>query len=81
MKRSLIKIAAAVAIVALGGVAVAHDARAWGRFNSVHAAEAKRSASAFDDRGRRIFYDRKGRRITKPATVCRCSELSCCDGD
>ena len=41
MTRSLIKIAAAVAIVALGGVAVAHDARAWGRFNSVHAAEAR----------------------------------------
>ena len=81
MKRSLIKVAAAAVILALGGMSLAHDALAWGRFKSGHFADGKRSASEFDDRGRRVFYDQKGRRIIKPATVCRCTELSCCDSD
>ena len=80
MKRSpLIKVAVVAAILALGGVALAHDALAWGRFDGSHFAQGKRSASKFDDQGRRVFYDQKGRRITKPATVCRCTELDCCD--
>ena len=69
----------AAAIVLAATTAFAYDALAWGRFNNGHFAQGKRSASEFDDRGRRVYYDQKGRRITKPATVCRCTELDCCD--
>ena len=79
MKRSLIKAAAVATILAFGGLGVAHDSLAWGRFDGRHFGQGKRSASKFDDQGRRVFYDQKGRRITKPATVCRCTELDCCD--
>ena len=79
MKRfPLVKVAAVAAILALGA-GVAHDALAWGRFDGSHFGQGKRIASKFDDQGRRVFYDQKGRRITKPATVCRCTELDCCD--
>ena len=77
MKRPLIKVATAGVIVVLGCMAVVHDALAWGRINGGHFAQDKHSASEFDDRGRRVFYDKKGRRITKPATVCRSTELGC----
>ena len=79
MKKSSI-IAAVTAILALG-VGLAQDALAGGHIKSGHFADGKRSASEFDDRGRRLFIDQKGRRITKPATVCRCTELDCCDRD
>ena len=73
MKRSpLIKIAAVAAIVALGGVALAHDALAWNRFKSGHVADGKRSASKVQDNDPRV-------RRYPPATVCRCTELDCCD--
>ena len=78
MKRfPLVKVAAVAAILALGGAGVAHDALAWGRFDGRHFGEGGRVT--IDDQGRRVFYDQKGRRITKPATVCRCTELDCCD--
>jgi hypothetical protein len=80
MKKSSIKVAAVATILALG-VGLTHDALAGGRIKSGHFADGKRSASEFDDRGRRVFIDRKGRRITKPATVCPCTELGCCDYD
>jgi hypothetical protein len=73
MKRSpLIKVAAVAAILAFGGVALAHDALAWGRFKSGHVADGKRSASKVQDNDRRV-------RRYPTATVCRCTELDCCD--
>ena len=59
MKRSLIKVAAAAVILALGGMSLAHDALAWGRFKSGHFADGKRSASEFDERGRRVSMTKK----------------------
>ena len=73
-KSTLMKGAAVAAILTLGSVAVAHDALAWGRFRDGHFAQGKHSASKSNDQQRRV-------RRYPPATVCRCSELSCCDGD
>ena len=36
MKRSLIKVAAVATILALGGLGLAYDALAWGRFDGRH---------------------------------------------
>ncbi len=77
MKKSSI-IAAIATILALG-VGLTHDALAGGRFKGSRLDRGR--SGEFDDRDRPVFYDQKGRRITKPATVCRCTELSCCDGD
>jgi hypothetical protein len=87
MKRSLIKVAV-VAILALGGVGLAHDALACGRFAGHDALACGRFAGGhfghggrftgnFHDHGRRIIYTwyfQPGR------TGCRCTELGCCDG-
>ena len=75
MKKSSI-IAAVATILALG-VGLTHDALAGRRIKSGHFADGKRSASEFDDLDRRVFIDQKGRRITKPATVCRSTDLGC----
>jgi len=79
MYRALIKVAAIAAILVTEGVCFAPDALAWRRFNDGQVAKGNSSASELDDRGRRVFYDQRGRRIVKPATVCRCMELDCCD--
>jgi hypothetical protein len=75
MKTStLIKGAGVAAMIALGNLAFAHDALAWGRFRDGHHAQGKPSAGKTDDQNRRV-------KRYPPATVCRCSELACCDGD
>ena len=81
MKRSLIKVAAVAAILALGGLGLAHDALACGRFDGGHFGHGGRFTGNFHDHGRRVFSrspsygdEDSGR------TGCRCTELSCCDG-
>ena len=81
MKRSLIKAAAVAAILALGGLGFAHDSLAWGRFDGRHFGQGGRVTGKLHDHGRRVSPDRSPTAIKKPATVCRCTELSCCDGD
>ena len=79
---SLIKVAAVAAILALGGLGFAHDALACGRFDGGHFGHGGRFTGNFHDHGRRVFSrspsygdEDSGR------TGCRCTELSCCDGD
>ena len=71
------KFVAVSTMVALGGMALAHDALAWGRFKDGQYVQGKSATSEFDDRGRRLIYDRKGRRVVTP--VCRSTDLDCCD--
>jgi len=83
MKRSLIKVAAVAAIIALGGLGLTHDALAWGRFDGRHFGHGGRFTGKFHDHGRRVSPGRPPAAMKKfpPATSCRCTELSCCDGD
>ena len=73
-KSALIKGVSVAAMVALANLAVTHDALAWGRFRDGHYAEGKPSAGKPNDQNRRV-------KRYPPATVCRCTELACCDGD
>jgi hypothetical protein len=76
MKRSLIKVAAVAVILAFGGVGLAHDALARGLFDRGHFGHGKRFANKVYD------HDRRGyKSFRSPAWSCRCTELSCCDGD
>ena len=75
MKRSpLIKVAAVAAIVALGGVALAHDALAWNRFKSGHVANGKRSANKVQDNGRRVSAIRPPQSVGVPSSIAATAE-------
>jgi hypothetical protein len=65
-------------------VGLAHDARSWGRFKGDHFDHSGRLTGKFHEHGRRVIIrspsygnEHSGH---KSATVCRCTELSCCDG-
>ena len=78
---SLIKVAAVAAILALGGLGP--DAFAHGRlFDGRHFGHGERFTGKLHDHGRRVSPDRPPAAMRKfpPATVCKCTELSCCDG-
>ena len=81
MKRSLIKAAAVATILAFGGLGLASDSLAWGRFDGRHFGQGGRVTGKLNDHDQRVSRDRPPTAIKKPATVCRCTELSCCDGD
>jgi hypothetical protein len=86
MKRSRIKVAVVAAILALGGVGLAHDALACGRFAGGHFGHSGGGpfAGNFHDHGRRVFFRSPSYHDVfgdYGRTGCRCTELGCCDGD
>jgi hypothetical protein len=92
MKRSLIKVAAVAALLAPGGVGLAHDALACGRFAGGHFGHGGRFTGNFHDHGRRVspsYRDEDDAHAGRGfytwyfqpgRTGCRCTELGCCDG-
>ena len=58
MKRSLIKAAAVATILAFGGLGVAHNSLAWGRFDGCHFGQGGRVTGKLHDHDRQVSPDR-----------------------